>query len=176
MICIIVQVQKIAINHVKSLYNTPIANHCTMFIIILLILQEPPQSEQIAPSPRAPAFQRPLTTYNKSCAITGYTGVCEVCTMDRDTLLEATNTIKAGDRCENACWLTEAANALAHELIYANNGQVGKYDAWQVASMIEAATNAAMMEVAILSEYLCDEAREKAEKANQQREGYAPKN
>ena len=139
-------------------------------------LQEPPQSEQIAPSPRAPAFQRPLTTYNKSCAITGYTGVCEVCTMDRDTLLEATNTIKAGDRCENACWLTEAANALAHELIYANNGQVGKYDAWQVASMIEAATDAAMMEVAILSEYLCDEAREKAEKANQQREGYAPKN
>ena len=96
--------------------------------------------------------------------------------MDRDTLLEATNTIKAGDRCENACWLTEAANALAHELIYANNGQVGKYEAWQVASMIEAATNAAMMEVAILSEYLCDEAREKAEKANQQREGYAPKN
>lgn len=87
--------------------------------------------------------------------------------MDRDTLLKATNTIKAGDRCENACWLTEAANALAHELIYANNGQVGKYDAWQVASM---------MEVAILSEYLCDEAREKTEKANQQREGYAPKN
>ena len=42
--------------------------------------------------------------------------------------------------------------------------------------MIEAATDAAMMEVAILSEYLCDEAREKAEKANQQREGYAPKN
>ena len=168
--------KKIAINHVKSLYNTPIANHCTMIYNNIVEIAGTATERADSTEPRAPAFQRPLTTYNKSCAITGYTGVCEVCTMDRDTLLEATNTIKAGDRCENACWLTEAANALAHELIYANNGQVGKYDAWQVASMIEAATNAAMMEVAILSEYLCDEAREKAEKANQQREGYAPKN
>ena len=41
--------------------------------------------------------------------------------------------------------------------------------------MIEAATDAAMMEVSILSEHFCEEAMEKAEKANQQREGYTPK-
>lgn len=76
--------------------------------------------------------------------------------MDRDTLLEATNTVKAGDRCENAFWLTAAANALAHELVYANKDRVGQYDAWQVATMIEAATDAAMMETAILSEHLCE--------------------
>lgn len=81
--------------------------------------------------------------------------------MDSDTLVKTTNTAKAGDRCENAYWLAAAANALAHELVYANKDQVGKYDAWQVAAMIEAATDAAMTEVAILSEYLCDEAREK---------------
>lgn len=81
--------------------------------------------------------------------------------MDRDTLLETTNTVKAGDRAENAFWLSAAANALAHELVYANKEQVGKYDAWQVATMIEAATDAAMTEVAILSEYLCDEVRDK---------------
>lgn len=81
--------------------------------------------------------------------------------MDRDTFLETTNTVKAGDRAESAFWLSAAANALAHELVYANKEQVGKYDAWQVAAMIEAATDAAMTEVAILSEYLCDEVRDK---------------
>lgn len=70
--------------------------------------------------------------------------------MDRDTLLKTTNTVKAGDRCENAYWLAAAANALAHELVYANKEQIGKYDA-------------------------C-EAWEKAEKINQQREGYTTKN
>lgn len=95
--------------------------------------------------------------------------------MDRDTLLETASTAKAGDRCENAYWLAAAANALAHELVYANKEQVGQYDAWQVAAMIEAATDAAMMEVSILSEHFCEEAMEKAEKANQQREGYTPK-
>lgn len=95
--------------------------------------------------------------------------------MDRDTLLETANTVKAGDRAENAYWLAAAANALAHELVYANKDQIGRYDAWEVAAMIEAATDAAMMETAILSESLCDEAREKAEKANQQRDDYAPK-
>lgn len=62
--------------------------------------------------------------------------------MDRDTLLKTTNTVKAGDRCENAYWLAAAANALAHELVYANKEQIGKYDAWEVAAMIEAATEA----------------------------------
>lgn len=81
--------------------------------------------------------------------------------MDRDTLLETTNTVKAGDRAENAFWLSAAANALARELVYANKDQVGKYDAWEIAAMIEAATDAAMTEVAILSEYLCDEVRDK---------------
>ncbi len=81
--------------------------------------------------------------------------------MDRDTLLETANTVKAGDRCENAYWLAAAANALAHELAYANKGQIGRYDAWQVASMIEAATDAAMAEIGIINEYLCDEARDK---------------
>lgn len=96
--------------------------------------------------------------------------------MDRDTVLETTSTVKAGDRAENAYWLAGAANALAHELIYANNGKDGQYDAWEVAAMIEAATDAAMAEIAIVNEYLYDEAREKAEKANQQRDGHAPKN
>ena len=96
--------------------------------------------------------------------------------MDRDTVLETTSTVKAGDRAENAYWLAAAANALAHELIYANNGKVGQYDAWKVAAMIEAATDAAMAEIAIVNEYLYDEAREKAEKAKQQRDGHAPKN
>lgn len=94
--------------------------------------------------------------------------------MDKDTLLKTTNTVKAGDRCEKAYWLAAAANALAHELVYSDKEQIGKYDAWEVAAMIEAATDAAMMEATILSEYLCDEARE--EKTNQQRDGYAPKN
>ena len=80
--------------------------------------------------------------------------------MDRDTLLKTTDTVKAGDRCENAYWLAAAANALAHELVYANKEQIGKYDAWEVAAMIEAATDAVMMEATILSEYLCNEARE----------------
>lgn len=62
---------------------------------------------------------------------------------------------------QNAYWLAAAANALAHELVYANKEQIGKYDAWEVAAMIEAATDAVMMEATILSEYLCDEAREK---------------
>lgn len=96
--------------------------------------------------------------------------------MDRDTVLETTSTVKAGDRAENAYWLAAAANALAHELVYANKGQIGRYDAWEVAAMIEAATDAAMAEIAIVNEYLYDEAREKAEKANQQRDGHAPKN
>lgn len=96
--------------------------------------------------------------------------------MDRDTVLETTSTVKAGDRAENAYWLAAAANALAHELIYANNEKVGQYDAWEVAAMIEAATDAAMAEITIVNEYLYDEAREKAEKANQQRDGHAPKN
>lgn len=81
--------------------------------------------------------------------------------MDRDTLLETTNTVKAGDRVENAYWLAAAANALAHELAYTNKGQIGRYDAWQVASMIEAATDAAMDEIGIFNEYLCDEVRDK---------------
>ena len=81
--------------------------------------------------------------------------------MDSDTLVKTTNTAKAGDRCENAYWLAAAANALAHELAYANKGQIGRYEAWQVASMIEAAADAAMAEIAIVNEYLCDEAREK---------------
>ncbi len=81
--------------------------------------------------------------------------------MDRDTLLETTNTVKAGDRVENAYWLAAAANALAHELAYTNKGQIGRYDAWQVASMIEAATDAAMDEIGIVNEYLCDEVRDK---------------
>lgn len=81
--------------------------------------------------------------------------------MDSDTLVKTTNTAKAGDRCENAYWLAAAANALAHELVYANKGQIGLYDDWQVASMIEAAADAAMAEIAIVNEYLYDEAREK---------------
>lgn len=81
--------------------------------------------------------------------------------MDNDTLVKTTNTAKAGDRCENAYWLAAAANALAHELVYANKAQIGKYDAWEIAAMIEAATDAAMMETTILNEFLCDEAREK---------------
>ena len=92
--------------------------------------------------------------------------------MDSDTLVKTTNTAKAGDRCENAYWLAAAANALAHELVYANKAQIGKYDAWEIAAMIEAATDAAMMENTILNEFLCDEAREKT---NQKREGYTPK-
>lgn len=96
--------------------------------------------------------------------------------MDKNTLVKCESEIPAGDRCENAYWLAAAANALAHELVYANKGQIGRYDAWEVAAMIEAATDAAMAEIGIANEYLCDEAREKAEKANQQRDGHAPKN
>lgn len=81
--------------------------------------------------------------------------------MDRDTLVKTENTVKAGDRCENAYWLAAVANALAHELVNANEERIGKYDAWEIAAMIEAATDAAMMETTILCEYLCDEAREK---------------
>lgn len=81
--------------------------------------------------------------------------------MDKNTMLETTNTISAGDRCENAYWLAAAANALAHELVYASKGEIGRYEAWQIAAMIEAATDAAMEECGVLSEYLCDEAREK---------------
>ena len=86
--------------------------------------------------------------------------------MDKNTLVETESTIPAGDRCENAYWLAAAANALAHELAYANKGQIGRYETWQVASMIEAATDAAMAECGILSEYLCDEAREKKTRAD----------
>ena len=81
--------------------------------------------------------------------------------MDKNTLVKCECEIPAGDRCENAYWLATAANALAHELAYANKEQIGRYEAWQVASMIEAATDAAMAEIAIVEEYLCDEAREK---------------
>ena len=86
--------------------------------------------------------------------------------MDKNTLLKGESTIPAGDRCENAYWLTAAANALAHELVLANKEQIGRYDAWEIASMIEVATDAAMAETAILSEYLCDEAREKKNREN----------
>lgn len=96
--------------------------------------------------------------------------------MDKNTLVKCESEIPAGDRCENAYWLASAANALAHELVYTNNGQIGSYEAWQVASMIEAAVDAAMAEIAIVNEYLYDEAREKAEKAKQPRDGYATKN
>lgn len=81
--------------------------------------------------------------------------------MDKNTLVKCESEIPAGDRCENAYWLVTAANALAHELAYANKGQIGRYDDWQVASMIEAAADAAMAEIAIVNEYLCDEAQEK---------------
>lgn len=81
--------------------------------------------------------------------------------MDKNTLVNEESTIPAGDRCENAYWLATAANALAHELAYANKDQIGRYDAWQVASMIEAAADAAMAEIAIVNEYLYDEARKK---------------
>lgn len=150
----------------------PIDNHCTMIynnIVerekVKVVVKRKPTSVSTSANP-----------HTTKAALSGYTGICEGYTMDRDTLLETTNTVKAGDRAENAYWLAAAANALAHELIYANKGQIGRYDAWEVAAMIEAATDAAMTETAILSESLCDEAREKAEKANQQRDGYAPKN
>lgn len=81
--------------------------------------------------------------------------------MDKNTLVKCESEIPAGDRCENAYWLASAANVLAHELAYANKGQIGSYKACQVASMIETATDAAMAEIAIVNEYLYDEAREK---------------
>ena len=80
--------------------------------------------------------------------------------MDKTTLLKGENTISAGDRCENAYWLAAAANALAHELVHASEERIGRYDAWEVASMIETAADTAMAEIAIVNEYLGDEARE----------------
>ena len=81
--------------------------------------------------------------------------------MDKNTILKFENEITAGERCENAFWLTACANALAHELAYANKDQIGQYDAWEIASMIEAATGAAMQECGTLSEALCEEAIDK---------------
>lgn len=90
--------------------------------------------------------------------------------MDRDTPVKCESEISAGERCERVFWLMACANALAHELVYANKGTIGRYDAWEVAGMIEAATDAAMQDCGVLSEALCDEAIAKEQHGKVQKE------